>query len=60
MFRRNRGQIDLASEGAVSNARSHMHVGLDDRSEGSQLARTGDAMSKIVPLESRERKSEGG
>ena len=59
MFRRNRGQIDLASNGAVSYVRSHMNAALDDHSEGSELARKGDT-TKIVPVESRQRKSEGG
>jgi hypothetical protein len=61
ILRRNRGQTDLVSNGAVSYVRSHMHIdGLEDHSEASELARKGDATSKIVPVESRPRKSEGG
>ena len=59
IFRRNRGQIDLASNGAVPIVRSHMHDGVDDHSEGSELARKDDT-SKIVPLEPRQRRCEGG
>ena len=57
--RRKRGQIDLASSGAVSIVRSHMHDGANENSEGSELARKDDT-SKIVPVESRQRIREGG